>query len=291
MPKLKPHVFHLGIPKSGSTSIQDVLQSDSRIILSRSRYYTSSEWWEEELTEINSEKIIVESNETLISGGYQKVKFYEVVERIYKTNPSANIILVLRNQPDAVLSMYKFHIVNAFWKSNDFRKWMFETDLGMDYLSICMYGSIAKVLSAFFPKEQIHFLFFEELTQDPVRFYEKFYKILGISSHLKNFPVSNKNNFNRDQLYTLTLLNKFALFKRKSESRFYFSRGHRLEQAMKFSFVRNFKFKGPKDFFSWERIQQKERIFQEFQNTNQELIDLGIVSREDLARFGYPLPE
>lgn len=287
----RPDVFHIGIPKSGSTSLQHVLGNDPRILVSRSRFCTSADWWSDTVSENNTNKVIVESNETLLSGGYQKVKFCQVVERMYKTNPNANILIVLRNQPKAVVSMYKFQILNAFWGIRNFHHWMFQTDLGMDYLSLCMYGNLVRTLTPYFSKEQIHLVFFEELKEDPLAFYSKVYRVLGLDFKEGSYPNSNKNSFNDDKLYTLVLLNKLALFKRKSESRFYFSRGHRIEQAIKFKIAKFFSFKAKSGFFDWNSIPQKEQVFKDFQETNQDLLALGMVNKEDLIRFGYQLPE
>ncbi|SHO64483.1 sulfotransferase domain-containing protein [Algoriphagus zhangzhouensis] len=287
---LKPHVFHIGIPKSGSTSIQEVLENDSRLKLTRSRFFTGAEWWAKDTILKEADFPIIESNETLISGGYQKVKFSQVVARFHKTNPNADIIIVLRNQPKAIMSMYKFHIVNAFWGVKSFRNWLFHTDLGMDYLSICFYGDILKTLMAYYPKEQIKVLLFEELKKNPSSFYTKFYKSLGLEFECTEFPLQNQNSFSEGQLYTLTKLNRFAIFSRKSESRFYHRIGHRIEQRIKFSLIKIFRLTPRKDFFSWDTIPGKLKIFNEFKKTNQEIVDLGFVSKEELQANGYLLP-
>ena len=286
-----PHIIHIGIPKSGSTSLQEVFGKDSRILLSRSRFYTSADWWDGSIFEHHDNKVVVESNETLLSGGYQKVKFCQVVERLHKTNPNAQLIIVLRNQPKAVMSMYKFHILNAFWGIKNFNHWLFRTDLGMDYLSLCMYGNIVRTLTSYFPKNQIHLLFFEELIANPFAFYSKVYEVLDLDFKEIAYPKSNENSFNEDQLYTLVKLNKLALFKRKSENRFYSSKGHQIEQTIKFKLIKFFSFKKNPGFFDWNSIPQKEKLFQEFKETNQDLIELGMVTRDDLVRFGYLLPE
>ena len=211
---IKPDVFHIGIPKAGSTSIQDLLNNDERVTVTRSRFYTSKLWWKNHKIINEPEKVVIESNETLISGGFQKVKFSQVVERFYKINSKAKIIIVIRNQPEAIMSMYKYHIKNAFYGTENFQNWLLETDLGIDYLSLCFYNNILDLILAYFPKEQIEVLIFEELKSNPINFYNKLYEVLGLSLESNDFPKSNINGFNDKQLYSLTLLNYFSFNKK-----------------------------------------------------------------------------
>lgn len=282
-------VFHIGIPKSGTTTIQHTLYSDDRIKVSRSRFFTSKDWWLVDTKKRNNKKVVIESNETLISGGFQKVKFSQVVERIYNTNPCAKIIVTIREQEDAILSMYKYHISNNFKGTNSIENWMFRTNLGMDYLSICMYGNIAKILLSYFPKEQIHFLFFEELKENPEGFYNKFYTILGID--FKKFHMEKKAlnvmPFSVNQLYTLSKLNQWSFTSVNGTLKNKLPKIRTIERRIKKWWVAYFSLKSPHDFFSLNKINGMNNLRKDFKRNNNCLIELGFVSKDELERFNY----
>lgn len=63
-------IFHIGIPKSGTTTIQTFLENDERVALTRSTFFTTSKWWRQHEEKLETNKINVESNETLITSGF-----------------------------------------------------------------------------------------------------------------------------------------------------------------------------------------------------------------------------
>lgn len=284
-------LFHIGIPKSGTTSVQKTLNNDPRIHVSRSRFFTGKEWWSSQRPELPSDKIIVESNETLVSGGFQKVKFEQVVSRLYQTNPNAQVVLTIRRQEDALVSMYKYHIKHNFEGTASFDQWLYDTNLGMDYISCCMYGTLVKSLLAFFPKEQVHVLFFESLRDNPNQFYEDFYKQLGVPFQAE-YSASEKMNvmsFGDNALYTLNKLNFLSSSKKNSEG---FKTSNPLKglgQKVKRKVAGNLKFKVPSAFFELEATHNYGALMEEFKASNQMLIDLNFVTADQLKGYGYPL--
>ncbi len=282
-------VFHIGIPKSGTTTIQHTLNNDNRVKVTRSRYFTSSDWWCNK-EKVNSKgKLVIESNETLISGGFQKVKFSQVVERMYKTNNKAKIIITIRDQESALLSMYKYHINNNFEGTKSFNEWMYNTNLGMDYLSICMYGNIAKILLAYFDFKQIHFLFFEELKTNPLEFYKKFYSILELPFNADDMAIKplNATPFNSKQLYTLSKLNNYSISKVKSSGKYKYSRIRSFENRIKKGIIRRFNLNVDKTFFSFDKINCVEELRSDFKRTNSQLAELGFVTNSELVKYNY----
>lgn len=282
-------LFHIGIPKSGTTSIQDVLSNDERIHVTRSRHFTSKDWWTLKEEKLPENKIIIESNETLISGGFQKVKFIQVVERMYKTNKNAEVIVTIREQESALKSMFKYHINNNFIGCKTFKHWMFNSNLGMDYISICMYSNIAKSLLSYFPKENIHFLFFEELNENPLSFYKELYKIIGIPFNEKTFEnkILNASPFNESQLYTLSKLNRYSPTKVKPSGNNGFKKTRTFENRLKKGIARRFKLKATKGFFATENIIGFNKVKEEFKLTNKELVKMGFVKESELVKHNY----
>lgn len=281
--------IHIGIPKSGTTTVQKSFLNDPRIILTRSTFYNASNWWLKPPNQTKANKVILESNETLISGGFNKVKFFQVVERIHKFNKNAHIIITIRKQDDAIISMFKYHIVNNFKGTISLQNWMYNTNLGMDYLSICMYGSIAKLLLNYFPKEQIHFLFFEELKDNPNQFYKKFYNILEIPLEDKYLCLKPQNvtTFNNSQLYTLSKFNRFSFTSIDDTGYNPFKTLRKLENKIKKNLVKRFSIAHPNNFFKLEKVQGFQKIKEEFKESNRFLGENGFVSLEDLKKFKY----
>ncbi|MFB9052849.1 sulfotransferase domain-containing protein [Formosa undariae] len=286
----KPQVFHIGIPKSGTTTLQNILNNDDRLFVSRSSVFTTKDWWfKGSALNTSTDKIVIESNETIISGGFNKVKFIQVVERLYRTNKNAQVVVTIREQRSALNSMFKYHIKNNYEGVESFQNWLYNSNLGMDYISLCMYSNIAKTLLAYFPKEQIHFLFFEELKINPILFYEKIYAIIGIPLHSRNIDSEARNvmGYNADQLYTLACINKYSFTKAKNSGYGYFKGLRSLENKLKFAFVKRFYLKCNIDFFSIDKVGNIQNVYDDFKYNNQILIDLGFVTEDEINKYNY----
>ena len=281
-------VFHIGIPKSGTTSIQSVLEKDERIALSRSAYFTTSLWWTHKEEPLVTNKINIESNETLITAGFNKVKLTEVFNRISKSHPDAKIIITIRKQEDAIVSMFKYHIKHNFKGVKTLENWMFKTNLGIDYLSVCMYGDIAKLLLLHFKKENIHFLFFEDLKTQPDDFYNAFYNILGLSfkPELKNRP-KNIMTLSENQLYLLSRLNLWSLTQVNSEQNLTFRKLRSLEKRAKILMVKLFNTNRPKSFFKIEEIKGYKTLKEDYKASNKLLVEFGFVEEAKLKAYNY----
>ncbi len=276
-------LFHIGIPKSGTTTVQKTLDNDDRIEVTRSRYFTSKDWWLEKYPAFQTAALIIESNETLVSGGFQKVKFIEVVRRMHSVNPEAKVLITIREQHKALLSMFKYHIKYGHKGTRSLTHWLQETDLGMDYLSLVMFESIVKALMAYFPKDQIHVLFFEELRDDPKQFYEKLYKILGINFRESDMQKASLNvmSYNEKELYALNRLNSRS-FRKDSWLQ-------KVDVRLKRKLATWLPMKPKSDFFDLRAIDGYQQISEEFKNSNRFLVDEGFVSKEELVRYNYTI--
>ena len=281
-------IFHIGIPKSGTTTIQSILENDERITLTRSNFFTTSSWWLGEDTSLEKGKVNIESNETLISGGFSKIKLHDVFDRISKKYPDAKIIVTIRRQEDAILSMYKYHIKYNFKGVKSLENWMYNTNLGMDYLSLCMYGNIARLLLLYFKRENIHFLCFEDLKSDQTKFFKKYYDILGLDymSKVKEV-VKNKTSLNDNQLYTLSKFNYFSLLKADSENIPTYKTLSSIERKMRFLLIEIFRFKSPKSFFQIENVSGYTNLMKDFKDSNDNLVKLGFIEASKLRMYNY----
>ncbi len=281
-------VFHIGIPKSGTTSVQNLLTRDDRVFLSRSKYYSTSNWWTEKEEEIALDKIFVESNETLISSGFKKVKLNEILRRISEQYPDAKIIVTIRQQEDAILSMFKYHIKYNFIGTKSLKNWMYNTDLGMDYLSLCMYGDLAKILLSYFYKENIHFLFYEDLKYNPKSFFNDFYKVLDIpyKEEIKSTP-KNVMKFSNNQLYFLSRINHYSFTSTNTGKTIRFKKFRSLENKVKHKIIELIKVKCPSSFFDINSVDGFLKLSEEYRKSNKHLSELGFVSEDKLNHYQY----
>lgn len=281
--KGKHALFHIGIPKSGTTSVQSTLSNDERLLVTRSRYFTSKDWWTEPYPDYPLDKIVIESNETLVSGGFQKVKFIEVVKRMYQVNPEAKILLTIRNQESALRSMYKYHIKFGHKGVKSIGHWALKTELGIDYVSICMFDSMIACLLAYFPKSQVFVLPFEWLVANPKEFYTQLYSIIGIplQENVIQHQALNVMRFDDKELYTMVRLNTIP-FRKDSML-------HKLDLKIRRRLGALLKLQPPDGFFSIAGIDGYYELLNEFAAGNRYIVENGFVSKEMMTKFGYKL--
>lgn len=282
-------VFHIGIPKSGTTTVQKTLANDPRIQLTRTGKFTDASWW---YTNVNEKaignKMVVESNETLVSGGFSKVKLNTVISRLHETNPYANIVLTIRNQEKAILSMFRYHIKYHFKGTRSLKNWMFNTNLGMDYLSCCLYGDVVKTILQYFPKSQIQVIPFEMLKDHPNSFYKEYYQAIGVEFDEKHIsPPQNSGNKNDQSLYTLAKWDRLSFFRKTSENSSFYLKLSRLERIFQNTFAKLSLRKVPDTFFSFKDVDGSEKLEEDFKRSNQYLIDMGFVDEVQLKKWGY----
>jgi len=167
-------------------------------------------------------------------------------------------------------SRYKFCIPYYEGCHYEFRDWLVSGQ-GMDYLSISMYASMYKAINAFFPKENIHFLFFEDLKHDPRKFYDGLYKILEISQpdSLDLWRHSNPS-LSEPELRAIKKLNRFKIFRGDSrlarlEMKLFMKLASRLRDPMK-----------QEDEFRWGTSNFHENIERDFRIENAEMCKSGV---------------
>lgn len=197
---VRADVFHIGMPRAGSTTLQSVLRSDPRVHMVQSRSYWGTAWWDDHLEEPAPEALVrVESAESLVrQAETSRGKFVLTLERIASVVPKARIVLVIREQRSFLLSRYKFEILRGYGGSLE--AWLTGA-IGLDFVSAASYGAMHAAICAFFPPEQVHFLMFEDLAADYHGFFEQVYAVLGIPSPDDLQPtVRNPSRPDRDMV-------------------------------------------------------------------------------------------
>lgn len=143
--------------------------------------------------EAKNEKIIGE-----ISTGYLYSKI--AAQEIFKVNPDAKILIVLRDPVQRVYSHWKMNIasgresvktsivdaINNDYHSKD--KGYCKSHL---YIELGQYFEQIKRYTELFPKENIQILYFEDLTKATDSFMDKVYTFLDINSLKNNYEKEN----------------------------------------------------------------------------------------------------
>ncbi len=272
-----PDFFHIGIPKSGTTTIQTILETDPRINKIASRYFQSPRYFMEDYNYCKYDLLNIESDETMVRQDGNYSKFTETICHICNKKPNANIIVTIREQKSMLVSRYKYAIHNGT-KAGSFQKWLF-SEQGMDFISIANYSMLYRAINMYFPQNQIHFLLFEEMKHDYLNFFRRFYKILGIEMPSDIKLLIRNKGLNNNQIYMLEKLNKYRIF---STPDFISKIEFNLYKNLAIFFSRHLK--ETKDFWANDTLSALE---EEFRLSNQGLIKMRVFDAGTLSRYGY----
>jgi Sulfotransferase domain len=277
--------FHIGLPKTGTTTIQHVLKMDKQINLISTRHFNKFDYWEKPVDFIDPTKVnfISEENQILQMDGFGKFELF--LSRVKKFSPDAHIILTIREQRDMMESRYKYQFDWHGGYTKSFNEWI-RSGQGMDYLSICMYNTLLDSISTFFPKEQIHFLLFEDLKMDFAKFFQTIYSLIDLPTPkgLLDFPVSKNQSLSEPELSVIRNLNHFKIFKRDSLLAKY-------EFAVYKKIAAQFAGKEKKKLptFRWDHVDGRIEIEKDFAWQNSQIAKRGMVNEESLLKYRYLL--
>ena len=223
--RIAPNLIIVGAQKSGTTSLHNYLDHHPDIFMSKPikepGYFCDFEFIADYFKSLpekkvfksrtdilknymlqgyNGEQYFGESS-TYYSDGFQNEKF-EVVKRIFESNRDTKLIYILRNPLARVVSGYLHHQRKGY------------TDLPLNeflekeksVLEISLYGKQLDSFLKFFPREQIHIAFFEDLIEAPNKVINGVAEFLNLPSFESNlslgkFNVStNKKQFKGNEL-------------------------------------------------------------------------------------------
>jgi len=267
-----PQFFHIGLPKTGTTTIQEVFRNDQRINLIRGLCFNTPDYWLNDFDLGIKENLIVQSAD--------RGKLYMTLSRIARVAPEAKIVLTIREQRAMMVSRYKYNF--PYWDgfTKSLEDWL-KSGQGMDYLSMCMYGSLYKTIRSFFPPENIHFLYFEDLKSDFTTFFNDLYKLLGINIP-DNLNTNIKKNVTRSdqELLLIKKLNRFKIFNNGSKIS--------LKEAKLIENIANkYAKKEKKKIFKWGETDFFKRIENDFTHENNLATMEGFLDLEKLKKYGY----
>jgi hypothetical protein len=277
-----PQFYHIGLPKTGTTTIQHVLRSDDRLHVTGTRFFSRFAYWEKPFSHAKPGQINIASEENLVLQMEDFGKLHLLLSRIRRCAPNANIIVTIREQRSLLESRYKYNFPWHGGYHRNFEEWL-RSAQGMDYLSVCMYSSLYDSIRAFFPANQIHFLMFEELKVNYAGFFKKFYGILNLAPppELIASAVSKNESLTENELYILKKLNRFKMFRKDSTLA-------RYELALFLKIASAFRNRERKrDDFRWIKNHAAAAIEKDFASENKGLAERDIFSIDKLVQFNY----
>jgi len=203
-----PNTYLIGVQKAATTSFYNWLSQHPDICAPLSlkdiEFFIRPEYYKEKGIEYLSNRYKKEFNnqKIILQGCVHYIFFEEAISRIKELNKESKLILILRNPVERALSAYhyakKFNyedlsMEKAFkqesfrMKSNDIRKLS-----ELTYINHGLYFKQIQEVLKYFPKEQLHILFYENLKSNSEQELKKAFNFLGVNSEFEvDYKVYN----------------------------------------------------------------------------------------------------
>ncbi|XZE55538.1 sulfotransferase family protein [Planctomycetaceae bacterium SH139] len=194
----KINVFMVGASKAGTTSVWTYFRSHPSVsvgVRKEPRTFAFEDWRgrvREQENEHDNTKALKLDASPIYS---QPPVLVRAAERIYKYNPEAKLIYILREPIARIHSAWKqalssgHHLYNVYKAKTDVPVPKMPMDLDLAvwkyplFVESCKYYEALKIFGAYFPEDQIKVLFFEDLVNCPEDFFNDLCGFLGIEHH------------------------------------------------------------------------------------------------------------
>ncbi len=184
----RPNLFVIGAMKSGTTSLHEYLNSHPQIAMSREKepgyfveelsLHKGEEWYLSLFEQHDHYRYLGES-----STHYTKLPIFQgVPERLFRFNPDARLIYIMRNPFDRVISHY-WHAVRDVYHGGELRPLLKAVREEPEYLAFSDYATQIEPYFERFGKDSILTLTFEELIENPQRELDRIFRWLGLPTH------------------------------------------------------------------------------------------------------------
>lgn len=218
----KPNLFIAGAPKCGTTALSEYLRTHPNIFMSlpKEPHYFAEDLpgQREVLTLEQYFKLFDDCTENHLAIGEASVLYLYssiAINNIYKFNPDAKIIVMLRKPTELVYSFHHQLLYNCDEAIEDFpTAWNLQVNRHnginipssckepklLQYSAIGMLGEQVEKLFNIFPSEQIKVILFEDFIRDTKFVYEDVLAFLEIPSDSKtDFPRINANTIQKNR--------------------------------------------------------------------------------------------
>jgi len=187
----KPNLFVIGAMKSGTTSLHEYLNTHPQIAMSE---WKEPAFFVEELTLRRGEEwylSLFENDEQYrylgeSSTHYTRLPVFQgVAERLYRFNPDARLIYIMRDPLERIVSHYWHNTQIRDFKRGGGEPRSLSRAVKEDpqYLAFGDYATQLRPYIDLFGREALYVLTFEMLVQDPQRELNHIYEWLGLPSH------------------------------------------------------------------------------------------------------------
>jgi hypothetical protein len=220
----KPNFFIVGAPKSGTTALAAYLAEHERVFFSTPKepdYFARHFWIPEAYRNVPSYRNSLDHYLTLFDdvdpqqhlaigeGSVAYLSSRRSLAEIADFQPSAQIIVMLRNPVDMVYSLHAelaLHLLEdvedfeTAWRLQDVRARGERIPKGAEKRNALMYGEIGQLgtqlatVLELFPRDRVHWIFFEDFVSDTRGTYRRVLDFLEIPDDGRDaFPVINPN--------------------------------------------------------------------------------------------------
>jgi len=203
-----PEAFLIGAQKAGTTSLAYLLEQHPKIALSEpkepdyfTRYYSRGiDWYRSCFPDPNASICLDASTSYTMLPLHEHVRATDplvgVPERMYKCNPDARFIYILRNPVLRTYSSY-WHSVRNGEESRPFREAISDTE--ECYIWASDYCAQIENYLQHYPLESFCFLSFKELITNPSAVTKKCFEFLGVDASVK---IDMRGKVNPSYTYT-----------------------------------------------------------------------------------------
>lgn len=300
-------LIHIGYPKTASTWLQRTVFNDSKlgfispwgatsglavdqfITINSFRFSPESTFkvFEPGLEEATKQNLIPVISQEMLSCDQVAGRYWgkEVADRLYSVFPTAQILILIREQKSMVLSSYGQYIRNGGVHS--LQRFIGIEKLPPGFSPICRldyleYDLLISYYQKLFGKDKVLVLPFEELKTNPDNIIKSILNFVGLDFEVKNLQPSTNVNY---QAQTIALMRKLNNFLPPPD---FSSKDHPFIWKITWKTLHAFDQLLPSTFHQKEQLRLKKEIAdfigQRFNASNQRTSELiGI----DLAKFGY----
>jgi len=224
----QPQFYIVGAPKCGTTAMHHYLAADPNLtVLKKELHY-----WGSDLSYMYPRLSEKAYNEHLDGAPPQLpigevavwyLPSFKAAAELKAFTPNAKIICMLRNPVDAAYSLHAQMVYTGNESEHDFEKALalegarrkgeelpkhyYCPEIGLRYTDAYRYAEQLQRYQELFPTEQLHFVRFEDLKEQPEQVYTSLLRFLGVASDfLPEFEQINASQVTRNEgLRDLTL--------------------------------------------------------------------------------------
>ncbi len=192
---LRPNLFIIGAMKSGTTTLHEYLDTHPQIAMSQEKepgyfveelgLHKGEEWYLSRWAELNGQHRYRGESST----HYTKLPIFQgVPDRLFRFNPEARLIYIMRNPFDRVVSHY-WHALRDAHHGGELRPLLKAVEDDPGYLAFSDYATQLEPYFDRFGRGAVFTLTFEALLADPQREVDRIYRWLGLPPH----PIGDKS--------------------------------------------------------------------------------------------------